>query len=103
MNNVIPLRPLEGLKSSQFIVQTAEAPILRQAVFLLREVSGREGIKLTATGTFPRSVVQKFWTEQIQAYEKFSFKPYKHADCRELIKVSFLLEEAKLIRRVRNR
>jgi len=75
-------------------------PIVAQALFVLRHACEGKGIKLTATRRLGRLFVQNFWEEHLRPYEEHSFKPYNLDDCPELVKVFFLLEEAKLVKHV---
>lgn len=81
-----------------------EVPIVRQALFFLKEAGSVNGIKVTETGSLGRKFVQALWDNHLKSSNTNDiFRPIREQECPEATRIHFLLSEFKYIKKVKSK
>lgn len=78
------------------------APIMKQARFILEKIDTVKGLKLTQTGKLPRALVQDFWAQFVKS-EAMRWMPHKEDDCMDLTRCWAVLERAGFLKKGRSK
>lgn len=76
----------------------ADVPVVKQALFMLREIEKAQGVKLTQMGKLPRALVRDFWTQFVKS-EVEHWVPNKEEDCRQIVYCRTILEGAGFLKK----
>ena len=81
-----------------------DVPIIKQALFFLREAGSSNGIKITDTGAIGRNFVQALWDKHLKKSEnEIRFRPTRERECPEATRIYFLLSESKYVRKFKGK
>lgn len=80
----------------------SEVPILKQARFFLKKLEDIREMKATQKGNLPRSFVLEVYNEFFKD-NRFSFKPHREDDLRQLVRLKHLLLMSGLIKKRNNK